>query len=167
MPVEDVEAVDHHLVSLKMVHMQEPQTRLESSVHGNKASCRNKLLQGGGASANESAELTASPPTDEVIPNIPISDISGRYREAQIEKDAAKRNMDQSINSFAGDCERLGHAGDITKREAEVGILPSHGTTLGSILSLFFLITSYLGISLDIPGVTEDGRPPIIQHLYV
>jgi [calcium/calmodulin-dependent protein kinase] kinase len=35
--------------------------------------------------------------------------------------------MDQSMNSFAGDCEQPGHAGDITKREAEIGILPSHG----------------------------------------
>jgi hypothetical protein len=31
------------------------------------------------------------------------------------------------MNSFAGDCERPGHAGDITKKEAEAGILPSHG----------------------------------------
>lgn len=28
MPIEDVEAVNHHLVSLEKVHMQEPQTRL-------------------------------------------------------------------------------------------------------------------------------------------
>jgi hypothetical protein len=28
MPVEDVETVDDHLVSIKEVHMQEPQTRL-------------------------------------------------------------------------------------------------------------------------------------------
>jgi hypothetical protein len=29
------------------------------------------------------------------------------------------------------------------------------------------LVTSPIGISLDVPGVTEQGRPPIIQHLYV
>jgi hypothetical protein len=31
------------------------------------------------------------------------------------------------MDSFASDCEQPGHAGDITKKEAEVGILPSHG----------------------------------------
>jgi calcium/calmodulin-dependent protein kinase kinase 2 len=31
------------------------------------------------------------------------------------------------MNSFASDCEQPGHAGDITKKEAEAGILPSHG----------------------------------------
>jgi [calcium/calmodulin-dependent protein kinase] kinase len=40
--------------------------------------------------------------------------------------------MDQSINSsFAGGCEPPGHAGDITKKEAEAGILPSHGMIFG------------------------------------
>ncbi|KAE9374572.1 Pkinase-domain-containing protein [Stipitochalara longipes BDJ] len=51
------------------------------------------------------------------------------------------------MNSFAGECVQPAHAGDITRREAEAGILPSHG------------------ISLDVPGLTEQGRPPIIQHV--
>jgi calcium/calmodulin-dependent protein kinase kinase 2 len=29
------------------------------------------------------------------------------------------------------------------------------------------VVTSHAGISLDVPGVTELGRPPILQHLYV
>jgi hypothetical protein len=32
---------------------------------------------------------------------------------------------------------------------------------------LFYVVTSHAGISLDVPGVTELGRPPILQHLYV
>ena len=34
------------------------------------------------------------------------------------------------MTSLESDCERPGHAGDITKKEAEVGILPSHGMIL-------------------------------------
>jgi len=68
------------------------------------------------------------------------------------------------MSSFAGDCERPGHAGDITKKEAEVGILPSHGN-----FGLDFTWDTHdnrsLGISLDVPGKTESGRPPLIQHL--
>ncbi|KAE8446121.1 hypothetical protein EG329_012492 [Mollisiaceae sp. DMI_Dod_QoI] len=48
--------------------------------------------------------------------------------------------------AIAGGCEPV-HAGDISQKEAEAGILPSHG------------------ISLDVPGDTKSGRPPIIQHL--
>ncbi|EDN91188.1 hypothetical protein SS1G_00591 [Sclerotinia sclerotiorum 1980 UF-70] len=47
------------------------------------------------------------------------------------------------MSSFAGDCEQPGHPGDITQKEADAGILPSHG------------------ISLDIPGELVDGRPPM------
>ncbi|CZR59155.1 related to calcium/calmodulin dependent protein kinase C [Phialocephala subalpina] len=55
---------------------------------------------------------------------------------------------DQELNSEAivGGCEPS-HAGDISQKESEAGILPSHG------------------ISLDVPGDTNSGRPPIIQHL--
>jgi len=38
--------------------------------------------------------------------------------------------MDSNLNSLAGGCEMPGHPGDITEREAEVGILPSHGITI-------------------------------------
>ncbi|KUJ19870.1 BcCMK3, calcium/calmodulin-dependent protein kinase [Mollisia scopiformis] len=48
--------------------------------------------------------------------------------------------------AIAGGCEPV-HAGDITQKEADLHILPSHG------------------ISLDVPGDTNSGRPPIIQHL--
>ncbi|KAF7954967.1 uncharacterized protein EAE97_000226 [Botrytis byssoidea] len=51
------------------------------------------------------------------------------------------------MSSFAGDCEKPGHPGDITQKEADAGILPSHG------------------ISLDIPGELVDGRPPLVQYL--
>ncbi|KAF4634600.1 hypothetical protein G7Y89_g3493 [Cudoniella acicularis] len=51
------------------------------------------------------------------------------------------------MSSLAGDCEQPGHAGDISRKEADAGILPSHG------------------ISLDVSGDTKKGRPPIIQHL--
>ncbi|TGO26146.1 hypothetical protein BPAE_0065g00220 [Botrytis paeoniae] len=51
------------------------------------------------------------------------------------------------MSSFAGDCENPGHPGDITQKEADAGILPSHG------------------ISLDIPGELVDGRPPLVQYL--
>ncbi|TGO11453.1 hypothetical protein BTUL_0109g00190 [Botrytis tulipae] len=51
------------------------------------------------------------------------------------------------MSSFAGDCEKPGHPGDITQKEADAGILPSHG------------------ISLDIPGESVDGRPPLVQYL--
>ncbi|KAK6611147.1 CAMKK/META protein kinase [Botrytis cinerea] len=51
------------------------------------------------------------------------------------------------MSSFAGDCETPGHPGDITQKEADAGILPSHG------------------ISLDIPGGLVDGRPPMVQYL--
>ncbi|CAD6439970.1 a4ccfe54-a8b9-48c1-9c45-5ec304feb66f [Sclerotinia trifoliorum] len=51
------------------------------------------------------------------------------------------------MSSFAGDCEQPGHPGDITQKEADAGILPSHG------------------ISLDIPGGLVDGRPPMVQYL--
>lgn len=48
--------------------------------------------------------------------------------------------MDQSIKSpFAGGCEPPGHAGDITKKEAEAGILPSHGMIFGLDLLLVLL----------------------------
>ncbi|TVY26115.1 Calcium/calmodulin-dependent protein kinase kinase [Lachnellula hyalina] len=50
------------------------------------------------------------------------------------------------MNSSPDECQpHHGHAGDISEKEAEVGILPSHG------------------ISLDIPGT--QGRPPLIKHL--
>ncbi|KAF7957937.1 hypothetical protein EAE96_003504 [Botrytis aclada] len=51
------------------------------------------------------------------------------------------------MSSFAGDCENPGHPGDITQKEADAGILPSHG------------------ISLDIPGELVDARPPLVQYL--
>ncbi|KAF7864220.1 uncharacterized protein EAF02_010188 [Botrytis sinoallii] len=51
------------------------------------------------------------------------------------------------MSSFAGDCENPGHPGDISQKEADAGILPSHG------------------ISLDIPGELVDGRPPLVQYL--
>ncbi|KAF5879248.1 putative calcium calmodulin-dependent protein kinase kinase protein [Botrytis fragariae] len=51
------------------------------------------------------------------------------------------------MSSFAGDCENPGHPGDITQKEADAGILPSHG------------------ISLNIPGELVDGRPPLVQYL--
>ncbi|KAB8300263.1 hypothetical protein EYC80_000469 [Monilinia laxa] len=51
------------------------------------------------------------------------------------------------MSSFAGDCKPPGHPGDITRKEAGAGILPSHG------------------ISLDIPGELVNGRPPITQYL--
>ncbi|KAF7907197.1 uncharacterized protein EAF01_004784 [Botrytis porri] len=51
------------------------------------------------------------------------------------------------MSSFAGDCEKPGHPGDITQTEADAGILPSHG------------------ISLNIPGELVDGRPPLVQYL--
>lgn len=55
---------------------------------------------------------------------------------------------DQKSNpeAIVGGCEPS-HAGDISQKESEAGILPSHG------------------ISLDVPGDTNSGRPPIIQHL--
>lgn len=31
------------------------------------------------------------------------------------------------MDAIASDCELPGHAGNITKKEAEAGILPSHG----------------------------------------
>ncbi|QSZ35549.1 hypothetical protein DSL72_008419 [Monilinia vaccinii-corymbosi] len=50
--------------------------------------------------------------------------------------------------SFAGDCEPPGHPGDITHKEADAGILPSHG------------------ISLDIPDELQvNGRPSKVQYL--
>ncbi|KAG0648518.1 kinase C [Hyphodiscus hymeniophilus] len=52
------------------------------------------------------------------------------------------------MNTSGDDCGgQPGHAGDISKQEAEAGILPSHG------------------ISIDVAGETEYGRPPIIKHL--
>ncbi|KAI9746504.1 MAG: hypothetical protein M1818_000217 [Claussenomyces sp. TS43310] len=39
------------------------------------------------------------------------------------------------------------HPGDVTLKEAKAGILPSHR------------------ISIDIPGVDETGRPPVLRHL--
>ncbi|ESZ95013.1 BcCMK3, calcium/calmodulin-dependent protein kinase [Sclerotinia borealis F-4128] len=47
------------------------------------------------------------------------------------------------MSSFAGDCEQPGHSGEITQKEADAGILPSHG------------------ISIDIPDKLVDGRPPM------
>jgi [calcium/calmodulin-dependent protein kinase] kinase len=52
------------------------------------------------------------------------------------------------MTTMAGICEDSGHTGDINQKEAEAGILPSHG------------------ISLDVPGTNESGRPPIVHHLY-
>ncbi|KAH6684179.1 BcCMK3, calcium/calmodulin-dependent protein kinase [Halenospora varia] len=51
------------------------------------------------------------------------------------------------MSSVAGNCAKPGHAGDISRKEAEAGTLPSHG------------------ISLDVLGDTQTGRPPTIQHL--
>ncbi|RDL35051.1 uncharacterized protein BP5553_06982 [Venustampulla echinocandica] len=70
--------------------------------------------------------------------------------------------------SLAGDCQAPGHAGDISTEEAEAGILPSHGNNFLQRPQYTFprsLITISKGISLDIQGNTEDGRPPIIHHL--
>jgi urease alpha subunit len=64
-----------------------------------------------------------------------------RYHESRIEEDASNCIMDQSMNSFESECEQPGHAGDITKREAEIGILPSHGMILASTHRLFCLVT--------------------------
>ncbi len=50
---------------------------------------------------------------------------------------------------MASSCGDSLHPGDISAREAEIGILPSHG------------------ISLDVPGTSESGRPTIVHHLYV
>jgi hypothetical protein len=69
----------------------------------------------------------ASRPTTSGLQALPILASRERYRASPIEKDAAERIMDQTMNSFASDCEQPGHAGDITKKEAEAGILPSHG----------------------------------------
>lgn len=49
---------------------------------------------------------------------------------------------------MAGIREDSGHTGDINQQEAEAGILPSHG------------------ISLDVTGTSESGRPPIVHHPY-
>jgi hypothetical protein len=49
---------------------------------------------------------------------------------------------------MAGISENSGHAGDINQKEADAGILASHG------------------ISLDVPGTSESGQPPIVHHLY-
>jgi len=52
------------------------------------------------------------------------------------------------MTTMAGICEDSGHTGDINQKEAEAGILPSHG------------------ISLDVPGTNENERPPIVHQLY-
>jgi len=44
-------------------------------------------------------------------------------------------------------CEDSGHTGDINQKEAEAGILPSHGN------------------SLDVAGTSESGPPPRVHHL--
>ncbi|KAH8600803.1 calcium/calmodulin-dependent protein kinase [Bisporella sp. PMI_857] len=51
------------------------------------------------------------------------------------------------MSSFAGNCEPPGHAGDVSKHEAESGILPSHG------------------ISIDLPDIHVEARPALIHHL--
>ncbi|EPE34095.1 Protein kinase-like (PK-like) [Glarea lozoyensis ATCC 20868] len=51
------------------------------------------------------------------------------------------------MSQSADGCPEPVHAGDITRKEEQAGILPSHG------------------ISLDVAGDTESGRPPILQHL--
>jgi calcium/calmodulin-dependent protein kinase kinase 2 len=50
---------------------------------------------------------------------------------------------------MASSCEEPVLVGNISKKEADHGILPSHG------------------ISMDVPGICESGRPPIVHHLYV
>ena len=49
---------------------------------------------------------------------------------------------------MAGTCDGV-HAGDISQEESDAGILPSHG------------------ITIDVPGTSESGRPPAVHHLYV
>ncbi|KAG4416436.1 hypothetical protein IFR04_010414 [Cadophora malorum] len=51
------------------------------------------------------------------------------------------------MDPSAKKCEPPGHPGDISREEAELGILPSHG------------------ISLDVPGEPELERPHMLQHL--
>jgi [calcium/calmodulin-dependent protein kinase] kinase len=38
-------------------------------------------------------------------------------------------------------------SGDVTKEESKAGILPSHG------------------ITIDVPGITETGRLPMVHHM--
>jgi len=77
-------------------------------------------------------------------------------------------------STLARDCLQPGHPGDISKKEAEAGILPSHGKDISIVFSSSLLSvcgwtsdfnSSSEGISLDVPGYLDNGRPPIIQHL--
>ncbi len=52
------------------------------------------------------------------------------------------------MTTMAGISEASGNIGDVNQKEAEAGILPSHG------------------ISLDVPGTSESGQPPMVRHLY-
>ena len=52
------------------------------------------------------------------------------------------------MTTMAGVFEGPTHTGDVNQKEAEAGIQPSHG------------------ISLDVPGTSDSGRPPIVHHLY-
>ncbi|TVY44800.1 Calcium/calmodulin-dependent protein kinase kinase [Lachnellula occidentalis] len=73
------------------------------------------------------------------------------------------------MNSSADECQPgHGHAGDISAKEAEVGILPSHGNLAMRYLIPMLSSSTHdnnfiTGISLDIPGT--QGRPPLIKHL--
>jgi hypothetical protein len=60
------------------------------------------------------------------------------------------------------------HPGDITRKEKEAGILPSHGMFRGHCVPhQSAKADTNQGISLNIAGDTESGRPPILQHLCV
>jgi hypothetical protein len=67
------------------------------------------------------------------------------------------------MSSSAGDCEVPGDAGDITDKETEIGILPSHGKK--EVQRETPLITVSPGIALALPDDAEPLRPSIVQHL--
>ena len=69
------------------------------------------------------------------------------------------------MNSSTSECGEQSHAGDITKKEAEAGILPSHGWSSVIECDCIHLLNFRAGIAIDVPGQTEYGRPPLIKHL--
>lgn len=59
-----------------------------------------------------------------------------------------RRPLPVKMPITAGISEDFGLTGDIHQKEADAGILHSRGT------------------SLDVPGISESGRPPVVHHVY-
>ena len=140
MPVEDIETVNHHCGDLlecggERAAKNEARNSIQRFDVKSTAEKLNFLaLPSYSRRATLFAHLTLRPASrpshqqPQIISCLDCQLFALRFYDRA--ENAGNGRMDSNLNSLAGGCEMPGHPGDITEREAEVGILPSHGIAI-------------------------------------